>query len=109
MKKPDPASVMATFVSAILSLLLPASAMSAEDGMRPPREPAPFQRRADDRARADTIRNDPILNFPWGPGNPNLTVSKFHIRHAVTLSGSRPDGGTALPAETREDPRPDRR
>jgi hypothetical protein len=109
MKKPEPASVIVTFVSAILSLLLPASAMSAEEGMRPHREPAPFQRRTDDRARADTIRNDPILNYPWGPGNPNLTVPKFHFRHGVTLNGSTPDGGPVPPPMTRDEPRPDHR
>lgn len=81
MKKPDPASITATFVSAILSLILPASAMSAAEPLRHI-EPVPAHEPSkDERARMEPFHDDPILeSSKWGPGDPNLAVAKFQFR-----------------------------
>jgi predicted O-methyltransferase YrrM len=94
MKTPDPAGVTATFVSAILSLLLPASAMSADNTLRSGDNPPPVQtpREERDRERTDPLRNDPILESKWGPGDPGLVARQFHF----TLSPPR-DRETAPP------------
>jgi hypothetical protein len=83
MKATNPASVVATFVSAILSLILPASAM-AQQGLPSqyglPRNAAPVRDHVNRNLRADTFQNDPILGSSrWGPGNPNLVAPQFHV------------------------------
>jgi hypothetical protein len=72
-------TITATFVSAVLSLILPASAMSAEVAAPPPPERPPVHSLTDERARADPLRSDPILDYRWGPGDADLAVEKFHI------------------------------
>jgi hypothetical protein len=78
MKTPNPASITATFVSAILSLILPASAMAADADFRHV-EPAPVYGPSNERAPPEPFRDDPIMDSRWGPGDPNLVLSKFHV------------------------------
>jgi hypothetical protein len=91
MKTANPASVTATFVYAVLSLILPASAMAAEQAVQLHRELAPAYEPANPRDRVDALRNDPILRSKWGPGDPDLVVSQFNFRLGPARS--------ALPAE----------
>ena len=83
MKTSPRESVTATFVSAVLSLILPASAMATNDAPRPRDETVQVERPMDERdAReaAEAARSDPVLdNLKWGPGNPDLVVSRFHL------------------------------
>ena len=80
MKTANPASVTATFVTAVLSLILPASALSAEQAVQLHLEPVPSYEPSDGRERVDALRNDPILRSKWGPGDPDLVVSQFNFR-----------------------------
>jgi hypothetical protein len=79
MKIRNPGSVGATFVSAVLSLILPASALPADDALRSHDSPPPVQAPRDERVWTDPLRNDPILDSKWGPGDPTLTARQFHI------------------------------
>jgi len=79
MKTPHPASVTAAFVSALLSLTLPASAASREEVVQPHRESAPIHAPVNDRARDRALGSDPILKSTWGPGEADLVVPKFHF------------------------------
>jgi hypothetical protein len=98
MKTTSSASVLAMFVVAIPSLIMPASALSAEESLRPRRDPASFDKRLNDRDRADTLRSDPIMKSPWGPGDASLAVPKFHFKLGFA------SGATALPPiATRDD------
>jgi hypothetical protein len=90
MKTANPASVMATFVSAVLSLILPASALSAEQAVQLHHEPATAYEPSNGRDRADAFRDDPILNSKWGPGNPDLAVAKFHFKLGSTRAAIPP-------------------
>ena len=76
-KTMNPAGITATFVSAVLSLMLPASAMSA--GALPLRDPVPVKRPSDERAETGALRNDPALESRWGAGDPDLVVREFHF------------------------------
>jgi hypothetical protein len=80
MKTANPAGVLATFVSAVVSLILPASALSAEQALQLHLEPAPAYEPSNGRDRADAFRNDRILRSKWGPGDSDLVVSQFHFR-----------------------------
>jgi hypothetical protein len=88
---------MVTFVSAILSLILPASAMAADDIKPPHRHPAPFYGRSNDRPRADMTRDDPIMKYRSGPGDPQLVVPKFHVTLGSESAGKikHPRAGSA--------------
>lgn len=99
MKTANPASVIATFASAILSLILPASALSAEQAVQLHREPAPSYEPSNGRDRPDAFRDDPILNSKWGPGNPDLAVAKFHFQLGSARAAVSPD-----PLEIRDNP-----
>ena len=79
MKTRNPASATASFVGAILSLILPASALAADFAVRPHVEPPPASTPSSQRAPIDAFRDDPILKSRWGPGDPNLVVPKFHF------------------------------
>lgn len=83
MKTSPRGSVTATFVGAVLSLILPASAMAANDAPRLRDEAVHVERPVDGReAReaAEAARSDPVLDdLKWGPGNPGLVVSRFHL------------------------------
>jgi hypothetical protein len=94
-KATDRAGVMATFVSAILSLILPASAMAADDVRPPHRHPAPFYGRSNDRPRADMTRDDPIMKYRSGPGDPQLVVPKFHVTLGSAGKIKHPHAGSA--------------
>ena len=91
MKTTSSASVLAMFVVSIPSLILPVPALSAEEALRPRRDPASFDKRVNDRARADALRSDPTMKSPWGPGDANLAVPKFHFKLGFA------SGATALP------------
>jgi hypothetical protein len=78
MKRANSASITATFVCAILSLILPASAL-ADATVRPLVDPPPDRQPSVERSQADALRDDPILKSTWGPGDPDLAVSKFHF------------------------------
>jgi hypothetical protein len=99
MKALNPASVTATFVSAVLSLILPESAMSAEHAVQLHLDPAPAYEPSNGRDRVDAFRDDPILNSRWGPGDPDLAVAKFHFQLGSTRAAMPPD-----PLETRDKP-----
>jgi hypothetical protein len=88
MKTLKSASITATFVSAILSMILPASAIAADDALRP-REPAPVQEPANERLRAEPFRNDPIVESKWGPGDSNLAVPTFHFARPESPKDAR--------------------
>ena len=99
MKPARPASIAATFVSAVLSLILPTSAMSTEEAAQPYRDPAPVHGRSNERAWIDPFHDDPVLKSPWGPGDPNLAVQKFHfgLSHSPEhRSGDRDSWGSGL-------------
>lgn len=94
MKTPDPVSVTATFVSAVLSLILPASAMAADAVVRhdaPAPDHAPVNAPAKEPPRADPFRHDPILESRWGPGDPNLAVPKFQFTLSASPARSLPE------------------
>lgn len=66
-------------IDAAFPLIMPASAMAADDPAQLLHEPAPAQRPSNERAWTDPFRNDPILVSRWGPGDPNLAVARFHF------------------------------
>ena len=68
-----------TLVIAILSLVLPASAVAADVTARPYLDPAPVFTPSNQPAPIDAFRDDPILKSRWGPGDPNLVVPQFHF------------------------------
>jgi hypothetical protein len=85
MKTANPASVMGTFVAAILSLILPASALAADATVRAHRDPAPVEKPLSERATTtDAFHDDPVLKYTWGPGDPDLAVPKFHFEISGT-------------------------
>ena len=100
MKTMNSASVMAMFASAVFSTIMPASAISADEALRPLRDPASFDKRLNDRARADALRSDPIMKSPWGPGDANLAVPKFHFKLGFASAGK------ALPRIASRDDQP---
>jgi hypothetical protein len=100
MRTTNPAGVLATFASAVLSLMLPASAMSAPETIAPRPDPAAAERRTRERTPEEVLRNDPILKSTWGPGDPGLVVSQFQIRF-----GSRRPETTPPPIAVSDDSR----
>jgi hypothetical protein len=79
MKVANTASITATFASAVLSLILPTSAMSADEGLRSDSAPASIRRPRDEHGPTDAVSSDPILESKWGPGDPSLTARQFHF------------------------------
>src|SRR6266849_11090545 len=100
MKRANPASITATFVSAILSLILPASALAADATVRPLVDPPPVRQPSIERPRTDALRDDPILKSTWGPGDPDLVVSKFHFTRKAKSPPANARAGGANAAST---------
>jgi hypothetical protein len=86
MKQANPASNMATYVAAILSLILPASAMPPSEAPQslgapePPRMPGAKKPEGGAEPRERDAKDDPILRYRWGPGGPDLSIRQFHVR-----------------------------
>jgi hypothetical protein len=86
MKQANPASNMATYVAAILSLILPASAMPPSQAPQSLGVPPPARTLQAGKAengpepREREAKDDPILRYRWGPGEPDVSIRQFHVK-----------------------------